>query len=200
MRLVVYTASPAFERFFAGHLDLPIDLRNRLGPPDEEPDCIHLLHLSDMTDACYEWLQQNLPGRSTLAALCSDRPNLQEMLEGVRLGARAYCNSYMASSHYYQMLQLLENGQSWFPPQLLEQTFTLARQAAARTKPEVEALRDLTGREREIALAVGDGKSNREIAQQFEIAEPTVKTHLGNIFRKLEVKDRIGLVLLLKQS
>ncbi len=200
MQLIVYTASPAFKRFIGKHLDLPFELRTQLGPPAEEPDCIHLLHLSDMADACYEWLQQNVPGRTTLAALCSDRPNLQEMLEGVRLGARAYCNSYMASNHYYQMLQLLENGQSWFPPQLLEQTFDLARLAAARARPEVDALGDLTGREREIALAVGDGKSNREIAQQFEIAEPTVKTHLGSIFRKLEVKDRIGLVLLLKRG
>ncbi len=200
MQLIVYTASPAFERFIGDHLDLPFDLRTQLGPPAEEPDCIHLLHLSGMADACYEWLQQNLPGRTTLAALCSDRPNLQEMLEGVRLGARAYCNSYMAANHYYQMLQLVENGQSWFPPQLLEQTFDLARLAAARAKPEFDALDDLTAREREIALAVGDGKSNREIAQQFEITEPTVKTHLGNIFRKLEIRDRIGLVLLLRQG
>ena len=200
MRLIVYTASPAFERFLGEHLDLPFDLRAQLEAPADDSDCIHLLHLSGMADACYEWLQQNLPGQSTLAGLCSDRPNLQEMLEGVRLGARAYCNSYMAATHYYQMLQLLENGQSWFPPQLLDQTFALARQAAARTQKEVEALDDLTAREREIALAVGDGKSNREIAQHFEITEPTVKTHLGNIFRKLDVKDRIGLVLLLKQS
>ncbi len=200
MRLIVYTASPAFERFLRDHLDLPFELHAELGPPVEEDDCIHLLHLSGMADACYEWLQQNLPGRPTLTALCSDRPNLQEMLEGVRLGARAYCNSYMAANHYYQMLQLLEDGQSWFPPQLLEQTFALARQAAARPRSEVDTLGDLTAREREIALAVGDGKSNREIAQQLEITEPTVKTHLGNIFRKLDLKDRIGLVLLLKQG
>ncbi len=200
MRLVVYTALPDFERFLGDHLDLPFDSHPQLGSPDEDPGCIHLLHLSGMADACYEWMQQYLPGQPTRVALCSDRPNLQEMLEGVRLGARAYCNSYMAANHYYQMLQLVESGQSWFPPQLLEQTFVLARQAAARPKFDLNALADLTAREREIALAVGDGKSNREIAQQFEITEPTVKTHLGNIFRKLDLKDRIGLVLLLKQS
>lgn len=200
MRLIVYSASPAFERFLGDHLELTFDLRKQLELPPEDPDCIHLLHLTGMADACYEWLQQHVTGKPTLAALCSDRPNLQEMLEGVRLGARAYCNSHMAANHYYQMLQLIENGQSWFPPQLLDQTFELARQAAERAQPEVEALDDLTVREREIALAVGDGKSNREIAQHFEITEPTVKTHLGNIFRKLDVKDRIGLVLLLKQS
>jgi len=199
MRLVVFTVSTAFAAFIEEHLQLPLDLRDRLGPPDEDPDCLHLLHLAGMEDECFEWLQQNVPARCALAMLCSDRPNLRQMLEGVRLGVKAYCNSYMAEIHYRQMLNLVANGQSWFPPQLLEQTFDLARQASRR-KSEAGALESLTRREREIALAVGDGKSNREIAVQFEISEPTVKTHLTNIFRKLDLKDRIGLILLLKQT
>jgi DNA-binding NarL/FixJ family response regulator len=199
MRLVVFTVSPAFAAFIEEHLDLPLVVRDRLGSPSAEPDCLHLLHLAGMEDECFEWLQQNLPSRCALAALCSDRPNLRQMLEGVRLGIKAYCNSYMAEIHYRQMLNLVANGQSWFPPHLLEQTFDLARQAARR-QPSTGALESLTRREREIALAVGDGKSNRQIAEQFEISEPTVKTHLTNIFRKLDLKDRIGLVLMLKQT
>ena len=199
MRIVLFTKAPAFASFIEKHLHLPLDLRRQLGPPVEEPRCLHLLHLAGQADECFEWLQVNVPTRCRLAALCSDRPNLREMLEGVRLGVKAYCNSYMAAIHYRQMLQLLDNDQSWFPPQLLEQTFELARQAA-QNRPAPEALEALTRREREIALAVGDGKSNREIAEHFEISEPTVKTHLTSIFRKLEVKDRIGLVLLLKQA
>jgi DNA-binding NarL/FixJ family response regulator len=199
MRLVVFTVSSAFAAFIEEHLDLPLEVRDRLGPPSGEPDCIHLLHLAAMEDECFEWLQQNVPSRCALAALCSDRPNLRQMLEGVRLGVKAYCNSYMAEIHYRQMLNLVANGQSWFPPRLLEQSFDLARQAA-RPQPAAGALKSLTKREREIALAVGDGKSNRQIAEQFEISEPTVKTHLSNIFRKLDLKDRIGLVLLLKQA
>jgi DNA-binding NarL/FixJ family response regulator len=199
MRLIVFTVSPAFAEFIEAHLHLPVDLRPRLEDPAVEPNCLHLLHLTGMEDACFEWLQQNVPARCRLAALCSDRPNIREMLEGVKLGVRAYCNSYMAAIHYRQMLHLLESGQSWFPPQLLEQTFELARRAADQ-RPETATLDALTRREREIALAVGEGKSNREIAAQFDISEPTVKTHLTNIFRKLEIKDRIGLVLLLKQA
>ena len=199
MRLVVFTASPAFAAFIEEHLDMPLDLRDRLGPPSGGTDYLHLLHLAGMEDECFEWLQQNVPARCALAVLCSDRPNLRQMLEGVRLGVKAYCNSYMAEIHYRQMLNLVANGQSWFPPHLLEQTFDLASQAVRR-QPVSGALESLTRREREIALAVGDGKSTRQIAEQFEISEPTVKTHLTNIFRKLDLKDRIGLVLLLKQA
>ena len=199
MRMVVFTASPAFAAFIEEHLDLPLDLRDRLGPPSGDADCVHLLHLSGMEDECFEWLQQYVPARCALAGLCSDRPNLRQMLEAVRLGVKAYCNSYMAEIHYRQMLNLVANGQSWFPPQLLEQTFDLANRAVQRQSP-AGALESLTRREREIALAVGDGKSNRQIAELFDISEPTVKTHLTNIFRKLDLKDRVGLVLLLKQA
>ena len=113
MRIIVFTGSPGFADFIEEHLHLPLDLRSRLGEPVEEPRCLHLLHLTGQADECFEWLQVNVPARCKMAALCSDRPDLREMLEGVRLGIKAYCNSYMAAIHYRQMLQLLDNGQSW---------------------------------------------------------------------------------------
>ena len=58
----------------------------------------------------------------------------------------------------------------------------------------------LTAREKDIAHAVGEGKSNWQIADLYEISETTVKTHLSNIFKKLELKDRVGLVLYIKQA
>ena len=108
MRLVVFTVSPAFAEFIEAHLHLPLELKAQLEDPAEEPNCLHLLHLTGMEDACFEWLQQNVPARCRLAALCSDRPDIREMLEGVKLGVRAYCNSHMAAIHYRQMLHLLE--------------------------------------------------------------------------------------------
>ncbi len=121
------------------------------------------------------------------------------MLECVRLGARAYCNSHMVATHYRQMLRLLAQGQSWFPPHMLEETFRLAQQAI-RSEPSQDLLLRLTNREREIALSVADGKTNRQIADLHAIAVATVKSHLTSIFKKLEVKDRVALVLLLKQA
>ncbi len=49
---------------------------------------------------------------------------------------------------------------------------------------------DLTPREREVLLAVGEGLSNREIAERLVIEVGTVKNHLHNIFQKLEVHSR----------
>ena len=197
MQLVVYSRSHSFATFLQRHLDRDFQCREDLASL-LETDKLHLLHISSLQDEAFEKLLQISPGDSRIA-VCADLPNIGEMLESVRLGAKAYCNSYMAALHYQQMLQQLENGQSWFPPQLLEQTFSLAHQAS-NTQVSTKSLDALTSREKEIALAVAEGKSNREISTHFDISERTVKAHLTNIFKKLQLKDRVGLVLHLKAS
>lgn len=52
----------------------------------------------------------------------------------------------------------------------------------------------LTQREQQIARLVSDGLSNKEIGKQLALAQPTVKTHLLHIFRKLGVSSRTELV------
>jgi DNA-binding NarL/FixJ family response regulator len=56
----------------------------------------------------------------------------------------------------------------------------------------------LTSRESEIAESVGRGLRNKEIARRLQISEKTVKSHLNNIFRKLQVDNRfaVGLYVL----
>lgn len=197
MKLVVFSTSRPFQRFLTGSLETDFEFRQRLQAPDG--DQLYLLHLSSFKFAGFEWMLKHVSGRPVTVAVCSDIPVVDEMLEAVRLGARAYCNSHMAAGNYRQMLRLLSQGQSWFPPHMLEETFKLAQQAI-RSRPGENLLQGLTMREREIALAVSDGKSNRQVADLYAISEATVKTHLTNIFRKLDVSDRVGLVLLLKRG
>jgi two-component system nitrate/nitrite response regulator NarL len=199
MKLIVYSASRSFEQFLSDHLDFAFEFYPQLRAPSTDPEQLYLLHMSGMELECNEWLLKYVSGKPTKVGVCSDLPDIHEMLECVRLGAKAYCNSHMATLHYHQMLELMANSQSWFPPQMLDETFRLAQQTVKPAQNQAQ-LDILTAREKDIAHAVGEGKSNRQIAELYEISEPTVKTHLTNIFKKLELRDRVGLVLYLKQA
>ncbi|MGW4805564.1 response regulator [Kitasatospora sp. NPDC004272] len=53
----------------------------------------------------------------------------------------------------------------------------------------------LTGREREILLAVGRGWTNGEIAERLVLSESTVKTHVGRVLAKIGARDRVQAVI-----
>jgi DNA-binding NarL/FixJ family response regulator len=57
-------------------------------------------------------------------------------------------------------------------------------------------LDSLTGREREILVAIGHGLTNGEIAHRFTLSESTVKSHVGRVFAKIGARDRIQAVIL----
>ncbi len=61
---------------------------------------------------------------------------------------------------------------------------------ALRGDPARSPLGQLSGREREVLLLIAEGLSNQAIAEQLQIGEATVKTHVGNVLAKLELADR----------
>ena len=66
-------------------------------------------------------------------------------------------------------------------------------------RPLPHSYRTLTEKEQQILAAVAHGLSNAEIAQQQFLSESTIKTHVGSILRKLELRDRVQIVVFAHQ-
>jgi two-component system nitrate/nitrite response regulator NarL len=112
----------------------------------------------------------------------------------LRVGASGLVGKQHGFAPLVRAIRLVANGELW-----------ANRRVTARA---VEHLADrsgrdsvgepLTSRETEIAEAVGRGLRNKEIARRLQVSEKTVKSHLSNIFRKLQVDNRfaVGLYVL----
>ena len=70
-----------------------------------------------------------------------------------------------------------------------------AQHAPGRARTARHRMDRLTERERDVALAVGRGLNNTEIAQELYLSVPTVKAHIGRLVMKLEVDNRVQIAL-----
>lgn len=128
----------------------------------------------------------------------SHQPNDEEGIAALRAGARGYCNAYIDPRLLAKAVTTVQNGEAWVGRRLTDRLVALVGQNAplqVDTDSSID-LDLLTAREQQIALQIGMGSSNKLIAQRLGITERTVKAHLGSVFAKLGVHDRLQLALL----
>jgi DNA-binding NarL/FixJ family response regulator len=78
------------------------------------------------------------------------------------------------------------------PPALAGTIFThVARNAARRDPAAVRDAVTMTPREQEVVALIGEGLSNKEIAERMQIALHTVKSHVHNVLEKLALRTRL---------
>lgn len=119
----------------------------------------------------------------------------QEARAALEAGASGYLHYLAVPEVLQQVVTVVTAAGLWLGSDLMRQLITAtARQLPPA--PQVD-LSQLTQRERRVAEAVAAGKTNKEVARELEITERTVKAHLGAVFEKLNVRDRLQLVLVL---
>lgn len=117
--------------------------------------------------------------------------NPEQAKQVIAAGASGYVHYLAVPSLLQQVAQVVGMGGVWLGAELMRQLMLLTAQPARMTvKFDL-----LTPREQAVAEAVAAGKTNKEVARLLDITERTVKAHLGAIFEKLGVRDRLQLVL-----
>lgn len=84
-------------------------------------------------------------------------------------------------------------------------TSSLIRQVTARPEDSTREdarrrLEVLTDRERDVAIAVGKGLSNAQIAKELYLSIPTIKAHISRLLVKLDLENRVQIALLVQQA
>ena len=111
-----------------------------------------------------------------------------EMLSGaLRAGAAGFLLKDSSADDLIRAVRAVAAGDSWLDPAVTGRVLSSYRQSA---EPVLTGHEVLTARELEVLCAMAAGQSNGEIASGLFISELTVKSHVGRIFTKLELRDR----------
>ncbi|WP_089153554.1 response regulator [Paenibacillus tuaregi] len=110
------------------------------------------------------------------------------LLEALKRGAQGYLLKNLAPSAWIQYLQSIVSEEV---PLSRELAFQILKDVSLSSRRD--AGEQLTLREKEILNGVAAGLTNKEIAEELNISEHTVKNHLKNILQKLQVQNRVQL-------
>ncbi len=139
-------------------------------------------------------------GREALAQILSSQPqqtvvmltvseDSEDLTECMRLGARGFFLKNINADFLVDAIKKAANGDNVFSPEMTARLVQslIQPQAAAPTS----VLDSLTPRELEILGHLAAGHSNKIIARKLDLAESTIKVHVQNILRKLELSSRV---------
>lgn len=144
-------------------------------------------------------------GIESLPLMLNHRPDLtvlmltvsedsQDLTESLRLGARGFLLKNIDTEFLLKSIHRALDGDNVLSPEMTTKLIDQLRSPSSQkpipiTLPNEEEA--LTPREREILYWIVQGSSNKLIARELEIVESTVKVHVQNILRKLNLASRV---------
>lgn len=175
----------------------------RVGSPAALPDAAagSLLWV-DVAHADWEGLVREASARGGRVVVLSAMPSGEQALRALELGARGYCHAFATPELLREVALVVRHGGLWVGSELLARMIRAtvpAMAAAAAASVPLPGLDTLSAREREVAEAVAEGLTNKQVASRLGITERTVKAHLATVFEKTGVRDRLQLALRLSR-
>lgn len=125
---------------------------------------------------------------NTLIGVLSDKIHHDLIAKLAQHGVQAFFSRMYTQDQLIKALKQFMNGQEFTPKQI-----------AFNPAQSVTEYASLTPRQRKVLFLIGEGKLNKEIAHELDIAETTVKAHVSAVLRKLHVHNRTQAVIVAHQ-
>lgn len=110
--------------------------------------------------------------------------------QALRAGASGFLLKDASAQQLAEAVRVVARGDALLAPGVTRRLITEFARLGAPRAPTRASLATLTERETEVLSLVAQGLSNTEIAGHLVVSEPTVKTHLGRVLAKLQLRDR----------
>jgi DNA-binding NarL/FixJ family response regulator len=130
----------------------------------------------------------------------------EHVVRALALGARGFLLKDTSPAMIVEAIEKVAAGQPILSPSVTAQLIrtvtsrSSADGAAERAKAAAARLSGLSGRERDVAVAVGQGKSNAEIAGELFMSLATVKAHVSHIFVKMQLANRVQIAICVHEA
>ena len=126
----------------------------------------------------------------------------EQVMSALRAGADGFLLKDTPPTEIVNAVRLVAAGEAMLSPSV---TRTLLAHLGSdertdRRRAAVDRLASLTDREREVAIAVGSGASNAEIAGSLYMSEATVKAHVSRLLTKLDAANRVHIAILVHDA
>ena len=162
-----------------------------------QPDILLLdlkMPAGDAIEALFEIGEKSPATKVIILTAYSEEQSVVNTAKG---RARGYVLKGISVATLVEAIRKVNGGQIWTDPELPARGDfeRIAKSLTDLGPPANETLHGLTKRELEILHLVAEGLSNEEIGQRIFISKKTVKTHLTNIFDKLQVNNRFKAAL-----
>jgi DNA-binding NarL/FixJ family response regulator len=162
---------------------------------EEPPDVILLdLHLPDGlgSDFCSQLLKASPCSRILILSAYDDDEEISAALIG---GASGYVLKTVGGERLADNIRSIYGGEVLLAPSVATKVVQQLSRLQQETTRREESLHALTPREREVFFLASRGLKNSEIATELYLSEKTIKTHLRNIYNKLDLASKAELRL-----
>ncbi len=123
-----------------------------------------------------------------------------EITGALHAGASGYLLKDMAPPRIVAAVRAAAAGEPVLSPEIARRLMSSAADSGGQRARARAALDGLTGRERDVAVELGRGAANAEIAARLYLSVPTVKAHVSNVLLKLGLENRTQVALLVHEA